>query len=287
MDENRKKFTPEEVEQFKRDRAKHYDGLVRGVTVYNNGTAVVSRIGVPTKTSGSWYSRRGEVKELSAKARARMLFVAMATSIEFKSMITLTYPIEYPSNGLTSKEHLNKFLRSLTDRYGVEYFWFLEFNTTRAAPHYHILCTRPKVYNADRRWLAIRWAECMEVSAGRSYCSLGDLQVKDMWHQVLRFNTHPKAWEEVRKPDGARRYMAKYATKTHQKIVPDSYANCGRFYGYSRLVKASIKPIDTFSVSADVIRQVLADEGHKVAEWDFLPKYLFGVSSFSELTTVL
>ena len=281
------KYTPEQVKQFLQQRAEHYDGMVRGVTVYKNGAVVVNREKVPTSEVKNWHSGRGEITALCATSRARMLFVAMATSIEFKSMITLTYPREYPHNGKVSKQHLNKFLRSLTERYGVQYYWFLEFNETRDAPHYHVLVTRPKVYNADRRWLALRWAECMEVSEGRRYTSLADRREHDMWLQILRFNTHNKAWEEIRKPDGARRYMAKYATKTRQKVVPENYRNCGRFYGYSRLVKASIKPLDTFSVDAQIIRNILYEEGHKVSEWDFLPKYLFGVSSFGSLTQVL
>lgn len=272
--------------QAAKDRAEVLDNMVRGITVYPNNVAMVNRLTIPGASHNGVY-RRGKVKELSAKARARMLFVALSTSIEFKSMITLTYPQEFPTDGKVFKGHLDAMLKSLVDRYAVSYFWFLEFQTRRGAPHCHILLTRPNIFGADRKWLALRWAEIMGIQEGRRYSSLQDRREKDMFLQTLRVNTHPKTWEEIRTEQGARRYIAKYACKPEQKVVPERYQNVGRFYGYSRDVKAAIKPIDAFQVDAEIIRSILVAEGHKVSEWDYLPKYLFGVKSFADLTTVL
>lgn len=261
------------------------DGMVSSVTVYANNTAILERSGgssaIPPPDA-----KRGEIKELTASARARMLFVMTCTPIDFRSMITLTYPEEFPSDGQSSKKHLQDFIRSLIHRYGGYYFWFLEFQN-RGAPHYHVFHTRSKVHSDDRRWLALRWAECLQVSQGRRYTSLVDRREKDMWLQILRFNTHPKVWETIRDPDGARRYCAKYALKPYQKQVPPRYQSVGRFYGYSRQVKKLIEPLDNFSVSAETIRSVLSLEGHTASEWEFLPKYLFNVQSFKELTDML
>lgn len=261
------------------------DGMVNGITVYARGNAVLRRhsvgLGIPNANT-----RRREIVELSAKARARMLFVISSTSIEFNSMITLTYPQEFPLSGLEAKKQLSRFLKGYINRYGGHYYWFLEFQN-RGAPHFHILVSRGKIFSADRRWLALYWSECMGLSEKRLYTSLLDYQTKDMYQQCLRVNTHPKTWQEIYSDDGARRYVAKYALKTYQKEVPERLQSVGRFYGYSRSVKAAIKPLDQFSVTADVIRQVLEQEGHKVSEWDFLPKYLFGVNSFAGLTSVL
>ena len=262
------------------------DSLVDGVTVYPNNVAVVNRSTVPYR--GDYTSRRrGKIVELSSRARARMLFVAMTTSVEFRSMLTVTYPQEFPTSGQVVKGHLDAILKSLSDRYGLSYFWFLEFQTKRGAPHIHILLTRPNVFSADRQWFALRWAEIIGLALGRRYCSISDRREKDMWLQTLRVNTHPSTWQEIRDEGGARKYVAKYACKPEQKEVPERFHDVGRFFGYSVDVKARIRPLETFSMEADVIREVLADEGHKASEWDFLPKYLFGVETFAELTRVL
>ena len=277
-------------EDAKRKQALDYrnqllDGLVDGVTVYNNGCAVLRRTKCNSVIPIS-NRVRGKIVELSAKSRAKMLFVITATGTEFGSMITLTYPLEYPKNGRVAKGHLDDFLRSYKHRYGGQYFWFLEFQN-RGAPHFHVLVSRSNVFSSDRKWMALRWANVMGINEGRRYSSILDYREKDLYQQVLRVNTHPKAWQAIVSEDGARRYVAKYALKTYQKDVPEEYQDVGRFYGYSRGVRNTIREIDHFDVSAETIRQVLRQEGHKVADWDYLPKILFGVSSFNGLTSVL
>lgn len=275
---------PEDQPKDMEGMYRHIDGLVRGVTVYSNGAAIVSRSGVAGKSSGG--GKRGMITHLSTKARARLLFVAMATSVEFNSMITLTYPREFPANGQMVKGHLHGFLVYYKRRYAGSYLWFLEFQK-RGAPHFHLLVTRNNVFGPDRRWLAECWAKVIGLGEERRYCSLLDRRTHDMRMQVLRVNTHPSVWEQVRSAQGARRYVAKYATKTIQKDVPERYKQVGRFYGYSRDVKDRVEPLGSFTAEAEGIRQLLLQEGHKVSEWDFLPKYLFGVECFEDLTNAL
>lgn len=258
----------------------HIDSLVTGVTVYRNGTTVTNRISVPTQ--GNNWGHRGAITYLTPKARARMLFVAMATSVEFRSMICLTYPIEFPNDGKKVKQHLQDWKQVFLRRYAGSYFWFLEFQK-RGAPHIHFLSTRSNVFGADRRWLAESWAKAIGLSAERKFCDLFDRRTKCLRLLSLRVHSHPAQWQTIRDNKGARRYVAKYATKPRQKAVPLRYQNVGRFYGYSSDVKQRIEALDNFSIDADTIRNILSSEGHRASEWDFLPKYLFGVNSLSEL----
>ena len=67
--------------------------------------------------------------------------------------------------------------------------------------------------------------------------------------------------ERLRKPDGARRYVVKEATKMYQKVVPAEYRNVGRFWGCSRAVMPTA--IASVRATEDDVRGVL--EGWKYA----------------------
>lgn len=256
--------------------ARRINNSIRSIDVYKNGTIIVKRSGKSVDRSVT--GERGMITELSAKARARMLWVIMATEIEFRSMITLTYPIEFPVDGRTVKAQFAAFKQKYLRRYAGDYFWFLEFQK-RGAPHIHFMVTRGNVFSQDRLWCAREWIDCIGLTDSRLYSTLIDRRLRDMSREASRFNSHDRVWEELRSTDGAKRYCAKYALKTSQKSVPTKFQNVGRFYGYSKAVKSSIQPIDTFSVDGDTLRDLLATEGHRVSEWDVLPKIIFGVES--------
>jgi hypothetical protein len=157
---------------------------------------------------------RSEIGHFSARARKRLAFVAANTDAEFVTMITLTYPREFETDGKEVKRHLNLFLKRFARRYEHEYLWFLEFQI-RGAPHYHILSTRLDMA-IDKYWLSSAWYEIV-----------GSQDVK---HLLAGTRV-----ERLRKT-GAR-YAVKYAYKMRQKSVPTEYQNVGRFYGYSTAVK--------------------------------------------------
>lgn len=156
---------------------------------------------------------RGDVKFWSEKSRRRLAFYAANTDAQFVSMITLTYPAEFPANGETCKRHLNTFLSWLRRRnQGLDYLWFFEFQK-RGAPHFHILTTIPSgglsaVVSA--RWYAI-------VDSG------------DEKHLLAGTRC-----ERLRTADGGKRYALKYAAKMGQKSVPEGFWRVGRFWGASR-----------------------------------------------------
>lgn len=187
---------------------------VTGLEIYRNDVVVV-RTGDPPP---SVEHTRSEITHFSRKSRQRLAFVANNTPIEFTALLTLTYPRTFPNDGLDVKRNLNNFLTVLRRQVSVvHYLWFLEFQK-RGAPHIHILIRGLRVSKHTQQWCSETWYRI---------CATGD-------DKHLRAGTR---LERIRKRDGARRYVVKYAGKMCQKWVPPGYRNVGRFWGHSRDVK--------------------------------------------------
>lgn len=192
-----------------------YTLQARKLTAYRRDV-VVAYTGLTNNRPNGDHKRQA-VTEFSDDARRRLAFVAANTSVNFQTMITLTYPNCFPGNGKLVKKHLRAFLMRLRRNYDKpDYLWFLEFQK-RGAPHFHVLITT-------------RYTPAM-----KSYIS-------QAWYEIVGSEDakHRKAGtrvEAVRSKDGATRYALKYAAKMRQKEVPGDYQNVGRFYGYSTPVK--------------------------------------------------
>lgn len=222
-------------------------GPVVGIKIYKRDVVVVRR-GVLHRGNNGIAPKRGEISMLSKKSRMRLAFTANNTRVVFRTMITLTYPKEYTTDGKEVKKHLNAFL-VWCRRYFARpsYLWFLEFQK-RGAPHIHLLIDTPLPQEKAQRLdvysdVSVKWYDTV---------NSGD-------ERHLRAGTR---CERIRKPDGAARYALKYAYKTRQKCVPEPYRNVGRFWGCSRDVTPKdvrIWPMDELSV-----RTVLVD-------WEFCP----------------
>lgn len=163
----------------------------------------------------------GKVTEFSRKSRQHLAFVAQNTERNFDRMITLTYPKEYPLDGKVCKKQLNVFLQWLRRRNIEAYLWFLEFQQ-RGAPHFHILIEGGGFI--DRNDLARRWFEIV---------GSGDI---NHYYAGTRI-------ESGRKKGGLHRYAVKYASKLHQKNVPESFSNVGRLWGCSYNVTPKPKAV--------------------------------------------
>jgi hypothetical protein len=191
---------------------------VVGVQVYRQDAVVVRR-GV---SRAGVYPGRADVKVFSRRSRQRLAFVASNTDIRFTSMLTLTYPRQFPNDGKDVKRNLNAFFAALRRRVpGVSVLWFLEFQR-RGAPHIHILIRGVRVYQAMQQWCSATWYRI---------CDTGD----------ARHLAAGTRLERIRKPNGARNYAVKYAHKMVQKRVPENYRNVGRFWGHSRDVKPVLR----------------------------------------------
>lgn len=161
--------------------------------------------------------KRKPVTEFTKRARQNLAFVAMNTSVTFQTMVTLTYPAIFPTDGRECKAHLAAFLQWMRRTWNnPDYLWFLEWQK-RGAPHFHILVAR-KRQRGDIQAVAAEWFRIVDS--------------RDDKHLMAGTQT-----ARIRKPDGAARYAVKYACKMRQKRPPQGFIWCGRLYGYSRAVK--------------------------------------------------
>lgn len=225
-----------------------YDpGPIIGVQIYKNDVVVLRR-GQRHPNAEPLTTQRGKITMLSKKSRQRLAFIANNTDVRLRTMITLTYPKEFPTNGIKVKRDLNAFLvwqRRFFNK--PSYLWFLEFQK-RGAPHIHILLDYPLPQDEVGRldlftMVSVQWFET--VGSG------------DEKHLLAGTRC-----ETIRKQDGAARYCLKYAYKTKQKCVPAAYQNVGRFWGCSRDVPPQTPR--TIPIDEESIRAILMD-------WDYCP----------------
>jgi hypothetical protein len=176
-----------------------------------------------------------------------LAFVASNTAIEFTTMVTLTYPSEYPRDGAEVKRDLKAFLDYIRRIWhSPEYLWFLEFQR-RGAPHIHILYDAPypetrEAENRLRIGIAAAWYRIVDSDDERHFYA-------------------GTSCEKLRSPEGGRWYAVKYASKMRQKRVPPDFWHCGRFWGNSKGVRPM--PGEAYRCTEDDIRGVL--EGHEYA----------------------
>lgn len=166
---------------------------------------------------------RGACREFSQRSRMNLQETVRNTEASWGSMACLSYPAEFPVDGRGVKKHLRAFLEAGKRRYGsgVDYLWFLEFQK-RGAPHIHVLWG--KEVAVDCEWLAATWFRIVGSGDSKHY----------------RVHCHKKQWQEVYSADGCERYVAKYAHKTFQKVVPEGFENVGRFWGHPLHVKPKV-----------------------------------------------
>lgn len=233
-------------------------GNVTGIEIYSSDV-VVKREGYAPAVKDR---TRAPIREFSRKSRQRLAFVASNTDIVFRSMITLTYPRQFPADGRLVKKHLNRFLQWFKRDTGkCSVLWFLEFQQ-RGAPHVHILSDRmvPRT-EQNRKGLRLRVSAAWYRIVGS-----GDLR-----HLAAGTRT-----ERLRSLEGGRRYAVKYAMKMRQKLVPESYQNVGRFWGSTRDVPP--KPLDVIRCTEDDIRGILENHSNYYREDCPLSRVLYNVA---------
>ncbi len=233
---------------------------IRSMDVYKNG--IVFRRKSLLQERHERTGVRGKIKELSMRSLSRAAFVAKNTDTRFYSMITLTYPKDFPLNGKESKQHLRYMLNQLKyDHTYLEYLWFLEFQTKRLAPHYHVLTNilTPNHHMRDR--LARQWAQIV---------SRETIEQDKVW----KVHKHERTWEGIREEDGAIRYLTLYVTKPKQKRVPANFENVGRFWGHSTGVtpKALVYNVN---IDNDGAMEYIENRIDRAQNWSTIPKFVW------------
>jgi len=255
-----------------------------------NGVAIVKRKSLLQNNFINPKNGRKErnIKMLTRSSLSRLMATVQATDIQFSTILTLTYPEFYPKNGTIVKEDLNRVLARMRTWGKVSYLWFVEFQE-RNAPHLHILTSHNGISPRMRIDVTETWVGGIVKSDWfLEACEFDALKrnkkcVMEIISQEIRksfgFTIHPKSWELVRDRDGAKKYAGKYATKPGQKIVPDEFADIGRFWGCSKDV--CLKPLMRIITDDTTLRQYLNSNSHPTAEMEILPKYLWNIPSIA------
>lgn len=237
---------------------------IRRITRYKSGWLVERKPPANTNTRGD----REQITRLSRSSLERLAWTVSQSSTEFKSMLTLTYLFP-PKDGLQSKRHLRHFLSAMQKCFGdYSYCWWLEF-TRRGLPHYHLLLTlSPDAFKRTRA--AVLWAIAQDARPW-PYCDLKTRRQHEWKRAVVNVCSHPKSWQELRSPEGARRYALKYALKTTQKDVPEAWRNVGRFWGcdYKTIPKPLSEPTEAHEGQ---VRGILDET--RFERWPIIPKYV-------------
>jgi len=215
----------------------HHDQPVRGVRRYRRDVVIekfpkLDEMGELLAVGG----RRGEIREFSFQSRMRLLFIVKNCNADFRSMLTITYPSDFPRDGRQVKRDLDVFKKWIQRRIpGVLGIWFLEFQR-RGAPHFHFLLDADLRSYGDtilkRRTGKLRGhSKDTYETEPRS-----EADVSAAWYRIVGSGDekHLRAgvsWEVLESEEAAMKYAAQHAAKPHQKAVPLEYLNVGRFWG--------------------------------------------------------
>jgi len=156
----------------------------------------------------------------------------------YKWETTLTYPADFPCDGTKVREDRHAIIRKLKKQSIREYTTVLEFQE-RGAPHIHILHDRYVPYD----WLAEQWFKTVKS---------GDIK-----HLKAGTCENPINDETL-----TRIYMASYARKKDQKLVPENYTDVGKFWTSNRSINPSQIEICEYPTVREMNR-----ESRNIARW--------------------
>lgn len=215
----------------------HRDQPVRGIRRYRRDVVVekfprYDEAGEVVHGGGD----RGEIRTFSQRSRLRLLFIVKNCNANFKSMLTVTYPAEFPRDGRQVKRDLDVLKKWLQRRvHGILGIWFLEFQK-RGAPHFHFLLDadlRSYGETVLRRRSGKLRGHSKDTYETQAEC---EADVAAAWYRIVGSGDekHLRAgvsWEVLESEEAAMKYAAQHAAKPHQKVVPAEYLGVGRFWG--------------------------------------------------------
>jgi len=170
---------------------------------------------IPEKKK-SKVSNKKEIKDFSLRAQRNCKFKFDSASVGMTTCLCLTYPLELRDvlDGRIIKGHLEAFRIAYQRRFGGEHIWVLEFQKN-GNPHYHLVTDCKDDIVVQREFVARTWYRVVG-SGLEKHLAAGT------------------SCEVVRSPEGVSSYMASYLGKVDQKMVPENFANVGRFWGGSK-----------------------------------------------------
>jgi len=160
----------------------------------------------PDRYSGN-NRKSNKVTEYSPKTARRLGLHLSEFGEIFTKEITLTYPKEFPCDGLIVRKNRELFLLGMKRKYPqVRYTTVLEFQE-RGAPHIHILSDQ----FVDKAWISDKWFRVV---------GSGDLNHKKCGTTI----------NNIRDMTKTKTYMSSYAKKKDQKKIPAGYKDVGRMW---------------------------------------------------------
>lgn len=217
------------ISEFSRE-IQYYKGAAR--IIYHNPDKKKRDDKLQGKPKGS------KIREYTPRTAVRLNLHLTEFSEKYKHEITVTYPAEFPTDGLIVRKHRHELLRRLK-RHGVKnYTTCLEFQE-RGAPHIHVLVDK---------WVNFR-------------------KLKNMWFKIvgsgdplhLEAGTSINDIQDITK---TRMYMSAYARKKDQKEVPEGYENVGKWWTSND----SAKPHEIESCEYDTQRE-MHRENRQITRW--------------------
>ena len=177
----------------------------------------------PCITASKASKPRGKITNFTSQSKQNFGLLLRETKGLWKYESTLTYPADFPCNGLKVRRDRKAFLNQLTRR-GYKYTWFYEFQE-RGAPHIHVYTDK----EIEKAWLSSSWFKIV---------GSGDLK-------HLAAGTRSEA---IRSEGGAIGYALGYALskkgrKAAQKRLPEGFEDVGRWWGSN----VKVKPVGEYT----------------------------------------
>lgn len=225
-------------------------------------------VGLPlSRVTGE--NARQEITEFSRKSQKtlqRRVLNMEAEHVRPQVMITLTYGADFEDVAATGKDvknHLKKFQKRMerflkTKHIKLTWVWWLEFQK-RGAPHIHICWWSPKK-------LSRRWLDVVREQVARHWVASVNSPNPLIRQQMYAVHSHKSQVQRLRHQDF--RYLTVYMSKKEQKLVPDGFADVGRFwgiYGY----KSKPPQIIMYKVPFEAIEPLVQEMIHLVAVYSF------------------
>ena len=247
---------------------------IEKVVIYKTGHMMTIR---KSKLKQSPFGNtRGQIKTMTRNSIIRLMFTMQITEVQFGTMLTLTYPRYFPIDGRIVKADIN-YMAAKARRLNWNYLWFLEFQR-RGAPHVHFLFDVNEISPSMRTEFGLGWTTRIATSDWfLQQCPQEEYRVQVL--RMAKVNMHESVFEIIRDPDGAKKYVTKYAAKQAQKRVPKTYQDVGRFWGCSTNVIPDGLVVD---VSEDDLERWLVEHGHPARRWDLVPKYIWTYANGTE-----
>lgn len=208
------------------------------VTLYRNGAEIEWPFAKRKPPGG----KRGEIGNMSPKARRRAAFAFGNAETDWLAMATLTYR-DCPESERV-KSDLAKFRKRFLRRWDQpDWGWIMEF-TRRGIPHFHVFLGNGgplgRAIEAAPTEARKRHGRPIEIIRGEV-----DEFFVDSWLAItgdesagrIRFMKGGIV-ERMRSPDAAGRYVAKEAGKRCQKILPAKFKKgLGRYWFLARHIR--------------------------------------------------